>query len=377
MSIVAESSALESTLRGLAGFVAERAPVTSVYLDVDGRRHPRHLDVERHLAVVLRQGRAALNGAASDPSVAADLRRIEDWVKAGFDRSATRGLAIFACDAHGLFEVVALPVAVRDRVTVNHVPAVGQLESVLQEHEPIGVLLADRQRARMFVFELGVLTERTEQLEALARGDAGQADRGDLDHALAADTHAHLRHAADVAWRVFQDRPFTHLVVGAPDAIASDLESLLHPYLRERRCERIGIAVGSSLDEVRRAALDVEHRAERRREAATIERLRGAVASGRRGVAGLAATLQALNERRVETLIVSDGYVEEGWRCSESGALAAVGPFSPTTGQRMDRVDDVVEDAVFAAMNQGCRVEVAVGNADLDVLGRIGALLRY
>ena len=43
---------------------------------------------------------------------------------------------------------------VRSQLVINHAPAVGQLESVVQEHEPIGVLLADKQRARLFVFEL-------------------------------------------------------------------------------------------------------------------------------------------------------------------------------------------------------------------------------
>ena len=57
--------------------------------------------------------------------------------------------------------------------------------------------------------------------------------------------------------------------------------------------------------------------------------------------------------------------------------LAAKGPTCPVDGQTMDHVDDVVEDAVDVALGQGCHVEVCVGNADLDVLGRIGALLRY
>jgi hypothetical protein len=43
----------------------------------------------------------------------------------------------------------------------------------------------------------------------------------------------------------------------------------------------------------------------------------------------------------------------------------------------MDLVDDVVEEAVEEALIQSCRVAVCDGNADLDVLGRIGALLRY
>ncbi|MEJ7582768.1 MAG: hypothetical protein WKF43_01530 [Acidimicrobiales bacterium] len=44
---------------------------------------------------------------------------------------------------------------------------------------------------------------------------------------------------------------------------------------------------------------------------------------------------------------------------------------------QMQEVHDVVADAVDEAMNQSCRVEMCADNADLDVLGRIGALLRY
>jgi hypothetical protein len=43
----------------------------------------------------------------------------------------------------------------------------------------------------------------------------------------------------------------------------------------------------------------------------------------------------------------------------------------------MDKVADIVEEAIDEALGQSCRVEVCAGNADLDVLGRIGALLRY
>lgn len=379
MPTVAQASTLESTVRSLAGFVADRAPVTTCYLDVDGRRHPRHADVERRAASLLRDGRAHLNGRGSDPSVEADLRRIEDWVRAGFDRGGTRGLAFFACGAHDLFEVVRLPVPVRDRVVVNHSAAVGQLEAILRDHEPIAVLLADRQRTRVLVFELGELTDVSELFEELPRDvdEPGGRDRGTPDAHIGAHVHTHLRHAADVAWRVFQERPFAHLAIGAPDALAGELETMLHPYLRERLCGRVPVGVGASLGDVRAAAMTIEHEVDRRREAMAVARLRDALAAGGRAVAGLPAVLQALNERRVDRLLVSEGYVEEGWRCPTSGTLAAVGPISPVTGRRMDRVDDVVEDAIDVALQHGCRVDVCVGNADLDVLGRIGALLRY
>lgn len=379
MTIVAQASTLESTVRELAGFKADRAPVTTLYLDVDGRRHLRWADVERRATALVRSGRATLNGKAADESVRADLARIEDWIKSGFERTTTRGLAFFACGPHDLFEVVRLPVPVHDRLVVNHVPALGQLEAVLGDHQPIGVLLADRQRARMLVFELGELTERSEVFDELPRDydNPGERDRGTVDGHVDALATAHLRHAADAAFRVFQERPFGDLAIGGPEPVVRALEPMLHPYLRERLCGRVHVGVAATLDDVRAAALDIEAEVDRRREAALVAKVREASARGDRGVAGLADTLKALNERRVERLLVSEGYSEEGWRCPSTGVLAAVGPASPMTGERMERVDDVVEEAIDAALAQGCRVHVCVGNADLDVLGRIAALLRY
>ena len=114
-----------------------------------------------------------------------------------------------------------------------------------------------------------------------------------------------------------------------------------------------------------------------RREAGLVDRLREAVAAGRRGVAGLAGAVEALGERRVDTLLVSRGYAAAGWRCAGCDRLAAMGRRCAACGDEMDEVDDVVEEAIEEALAQACRVEICVGNADLDVLGRIGALLRY
>ena len=87
--------------------------------------------------------------------------------------------------------------------------------------------------------------------------------------------------------------------------------------------------------------------------------------------------LEAINMRRVERLAVSVGFEESGWRCPQCGALALVGRRCPACGSVMVAVEDIVEEAIEEALQQKCRVEVCPGNADLDVLGRIGALLRY
>jgi peptide chain release factor subunit 1 len=366
----------EAAIRRLAGLRGERAPITSCYLDVDGRRFLRRQDVEHELDGLLRDARQRANG---DQSVHDDLQRIESYIRSRFERGRTRGLAFFACSAQDLWEVVELPVPVRSQLVINHMPAVGQLEAVVHEHEAVGVLLADRQRARLFVFDLGELAEHSELIDELPRDFdvRGEKERGTPQPHVEELVHQHLRNAARAAFDLWQGHPFQHLALGAPDHIASEVEAALHPYLRERLCGRIHVPVGAGLDEVMAAAEEVEREVDRRNQAREVDRLREAVATGRRGVAGLRDTLPALSERRVERLFVSKGYAEDGWRCPATGALALVGPASPATGEPMVRVADVVEEAIEEALTQGVPVTICDGNADLDVLGRIGALLRY
>ena len=86
------------------------------------------------------------------------------------------------------------------------------------------------------------------------------------------------------------------------------------------------VAVGATDGEVLAAAEAVEAEMGRRQEAEVVDRLREAAMAGRRGVGGLGDTLAALNDHRVEHLLVSKHYAEEGWRCPDTGHLALKGP---------------------------------------------------
>ena len=123
--------------------------------------------------------------------------------------------------------MIELPKPVRSCLVINHAPAVGQLESMVQEHEPIGVLLADRQRAQLYVFELGRLVDRSELLDELPRDydSRGERERGTPAHHREELAHQHLRNAARAAFDLWQARGFQHLAIGAPDAIAGELEA--------------------------------------------------------------------------------------------------------------------------------------------------------
>jgi peptide chain release factor subunit 1 len=370
------SAITAEVVRELADFDPKGSLVTTCYLNVDGRERVRPVDYERDLERLVRRLKSsgAMNGAVSD-----DVDRITDHVRNGLDRKSVRGIAIFSCLARHLWTVVSLPVPVHSRLHVGPAPAIGQLASVAEQLQSIGVILVDRQRTRILVFEGGQLIDHTESVDELPRDydERGHAARGDVSNHVDELAHQHLRQAARDAFAVFKDRRVGRVTLGGPHEAVTELEEHLHPYLKERLVDRLKLGVTAGLDEVRHAMLDIEARTERAEEAAAVAHLRDAVGSGAKGVAGLADTLEALRQRRVDLLLVSEGYEDTGWRCTTCQVLAAVGPRCASCGTEMEHLDDVVDEAVQEAMHQSCRIEMCVENADLDVLGRIGALLRF
>lgn len=358
-------------VRELAAFRGA-GPIVSLYLDVDGRRYVRPADYE---AVFERLAKPHVEPSARD--LVKRIHQIRGFVTGGFDRSRVRGIAAF-CGV-GLWETVELPVPVRNQLIVNDTPHVAQLEAVLDNHERIGVLLTDRQRARVFVFELGELVDKSELFDELPRheDDQGEWRRDHVHDHQAAAAHRHVKRAADAAFAAWQEQRFEHLVLAAPDDLVPEVERSLHSYLRRRVAARVNVPVNSTEPDIHHTVVEVEEQIERDRKAELVHQLRAAHAQGNAGLAGLETVLPALGDHRVGTLLVSAGYETPGWRCDGCRYLRAKGPTCEGCGARMVRVDDVVEEAIEEAITQNCQVEVCDGNADLDVLGRIGALLRF
>jgi peptide subunit release factor 1 (eRF1) len=356
-------------VRRLAAY-AGQGPVVTCYLDVDGRRYVRPHDYEVEFERMARPVRDRAPRA---------VKRVEDYVRGGFDRSHTRGLALFSCTADDLWEPLHLPVPVRNQLVVNQHPQVRQLEAVIERAERFAVLLAVRQRARLFVFQLGQLVDWSERFDRLPRheDDGGDMVKDQVRDHVDSATRRHLLRTAEAAFELFHESGFDHLLLGAPADIAGPLERTLHPYLRDRIAARLAVPVSAREDDVREAAVAAEEDVVRRREAADVDRLRSAAGMGDGAVVGLDEVLKALVERRINTLLVSDGFEAPGWRCSSCGFLATRGPSCPVCSTRMEQASDVVEEAVQEALNQSVHLEVCRENADLDVLGCIGALLRF
>ena len=82
---------------------------------------------------------------------------------------AGRGIAVFSCKADGIFRTISLGVSMRDQVYTGDHFSVKPLADIFDLYGGYGVILVDRQGARVFHFHLGELVEQEGVLGTLVK----------------------------------------------------------------------------------------------------------------------------------------------------------------------------------------------------------------
>jgi peptide chain release factor subunit 1 len=339
-----------SRLRQLAEVQPEQGRVLSVFMDLDPSEFgtpPARASQITSLVTDARHSVDALDDLDHDEQKAlrADVETVRDVLsQPGIADEGARGVAVFACSPAGLLETIRVPHPLAQKVVIDRTPYVEPLLTG-QDGGRWCVVLANRRSARFFAGASGAL----EETDRVADNVHEQSSSGGwaFERAIEEDVRDHFEHVARIAFDRLKARAFEHLLIGAPQEIAGELEGHLHPYLRERLAGHVKLDVEhASIDDVRRAVAAQVEELERRREAEALERVRQGIGSGGRAAAGRDEVMSVLAEARVETLLLADD-VEAG-------------------------------EAVEKALESGAEVMVVRHHADdLGPLGGIAALLRY
>ena len=368
-------------LRKLAEWSSNGVPVSSLYLDVDGRRYPRRQDYmvrAKELCHDLKR-RAQDEGLDRQAriSVSEDAARMLDYLNT-MDRGPTRGVALFSASKADLWESVTAPRPLPDRASLERYPYVIPLEALVETYESFCTTLVDRAKARIFLARMGQIQERTDILDDVP----GQHDQGGWSQSRYQrhiEDHAaqHLKRVAEVVLRFHKVRKFDHLILAGPEEIIPEFERFLHDYLKRRIAARVILPMNAAAADVLEKSLGVEEEIEKARERQVTERLAAESSAGRNGIMSLAPVLEALNFERVETLVVPFGLSAPGASCVANGHLAVSGSECAICKSRLEPMPDVIDSAVASAMRQGSRVEILSLLDPEETAKDIGALLRF
>jgi peptide chain release factor subunit 1 len=366
-------------LRRLAELRLDRPVVISLYLDLDpsefGTPPARATAVRSLLDEAERRIRERENLSHEDKvALHATLDRASTFLERSLPTEGAQGVALFASEPAELFEAIKLPRPVSNRVAIGRSPLVGPLAR-FERRERWCVALVSRRDARIFRGS----PDGVREIQQIHDTVFGQHDQGGLSQARFArgiekEKDDHLKNTGEALLRHFKIRPFQRLLLGGPKELVTDFEGKLHGYLKDRVAGHIGVDVDAATPEsVLEAARPVFDQVEREHEARMLERV------GERGVAGIDAVVEALNERRVEVLLLDEQFSGvAGAQCAECGLLATQGSTCPADGAEMIQLDELTDAAIELAVQQSAEILAVHHDREaLDQYGGAAALLRF
>lgn len=348
--------------------------VLSLYLDADTSQETKE-SIKLQVRNLLRD--ADLHNSKSAMMIERYLDHSFNW--------ASPGLALFCCGEMDYFEQFETAVPFRNRLRVSPKPYIKPLAHLLDFYAHYGVILVDRVGARFFAYHLGqleetegIMGEETQNIKkgsgSSAHGMRGGSGGGRHEEEVA---NRNLREAAQEATNFFTKNKIRRLFIGGTIKTVSQFQELLPKQLQSCIAGTFAMDMTAGEHEVRAHSLGMLREVNAKREKQVVAQLMDAEAKGGNGVIGLDDTLQAVNEKRVQTLVISDGYRSPGYFNESSGFVVANLAKSPISPDELTAVDDVVDIALNFTMNQGGHAEVVNGNSLLEENGRIGAILRY
>jgi len=372
------------TLRRLADLHFEEAHVLSVYLDL----HPSEFATPAARATEITSVTDAaerrvreLEDLTHDQKTALheDVERVRAYLQSPeFSPAGAHAVAVFSARGRDFFEALRLSRSVPTQFFIDDSPFVEPLADLATAGR-WAVLLVNRRKGRLLVGS----ADRLDEVEAFgddvagAMNESGGSVQRD-DRAVAQEAQNHVRRVAAALFKRSERTPIDRLVVGSPRELAGEVEESLHASLRARLAGHIDIEVDHSKPtDVLSATAPLMEEDERRREREALDALQAGVASGGRGAAGLEATLAALNERRVETLLYEAGYSASGVLCRSCGWIGPEVSECPVDAGPLDGRANVMESAVELTLEQAAEVMVVRHHDDLAVHGGIGAVLRF
>lgn len=305
-----------------------------------------------------------------------DVNRAREQLDANLDDGWAEGahaLALFVCGPAGMFEVLKLPRPVGSRVLIADRPAVEPLAEV-GPAEPWAVLLLDGDDARLLEGRGDRLAEIVEE----SSDHRGRTRRGGMsaqryERAVGMEEHKFLHGVVEMLRHIDEAHDFRRILVGTTERMFGELERHLPEALKDKIIGRFDAGADwESPQDIRAKIEPLLQIDETHREA---DALRKAERSGTRG---LAATLPALYERRVETLLIEPGLVHPGVVCPRCRwASADERGTCPVDGETMQPHPNLVEWAVEMAIAQDARVIALRHHNDLADHDGIGAAVRF
>src|ERR1041384_7837434 len=303
-----ETTLPEKLLKKLLDFEPVDAPVISLYLDARADQHGQQNFLPFVRKQLTNRIKSYDNQSDEQTSLEEDFVRIVRYLESDVPASV-QGLAIFACSkAKDWFEVgqVDAPFE-RNRLFVSDRPHLYPLARLIDQYRRYAVVLADTNRAQIFVFAAGRAMEReaVENVKTKHTKIGGWSQSRYQRH----EQNYHLKHAkevVDMLERIVREEGIEQIILAGDEATVIPLlrEQMPKP-LEEKVIDALSLGINTPQHELLDESLTAFRRFDSLTDMQKVERLLNEYRADDLGVAGVPETLAALSNGQVEEMLLA------------------------------------------------------------------------
>ena len=370
----------ERLLDKLLGFEPASAPVISLYLDARVDQNGK-----RNLLPFVRKqlnerAKTYENNKPERESFEEDFVRIVRYLENGIKTTAN-GVAIFACSgAKDYFEVGEFEAPFeRNRLFVSDRPHVYPLARMVDQYRRYAVVLADTNRAQLFVFAAGrAVEEQTVENVKTKKTRVGGWSQARYQRHV---ENYHLHHAKEVVEmleRTVRNENIEHVILAGDETTVIPLlrEQLPKP-LEEKVIDALSLGIDTPEHELFEESLKAFRTHDSLTDMEKVERLLNEYRADDLGVAGVAETLAALSNGQVEEMLIVNSAEKLLYDEEEVRKVLELYELDGELPAELDQRTIADELVRRANVLSSARVTFIEDDTRLEQVGGVGALLRY
>lgn len=374
-----EASTPQKLMDNLLNFGAVPAPVISLYLDARVNEHGKRNFMPFVRKQLSERVKTYPVGSEERESIEEDFVRIMRYLEDGI-REPTQGVALFACAAlDDYFRVGQFEAPFeRNRLLVSERPHLYPLARLIEQYRHYAVVLADTNRAQIFVFAAGqtVEQEEIENVKTKHTQVGGWSQARYQRHTENYHLH-HVKEVVEALERTVREENIEQIILAGDEAVVIPiLKEQMPKELQEKVIDVLSLGIDTPEHELLDESLTAFQRHDSLTDMEKVERMLGQFRGDDLAVAGVPDTLAALSNGQVEEVLIvanADGLKYDEEEVRKVLEVYHADDIPETLDAR------TVADLLILRANQlsSAQVTFIEDTTRLEQVGGVGALLRY
>lgn len=356
-------------------------PITTLYLDISDSQKLKNSKIVVHNLYKYKKEKTFYKNM-NNTQIESVERDINDIIKYLNNKLSVdeKSVMIISSSKSSVWKVIQFGSKIDNDLVIQDTVYLRPLLEAKSAQRKYGIVLIDQGKAKIFERNFNSVNElfSVENILSNDRNNSGFEGREERknERKHEGNLHRHYKNVSQSLLEIDKNKKFNWIVLGGKNEIFNDFKQYINDEQKEKIKTDVIIDPSAKIKEVIEIIQKTEPKMRNLFEENLLDKLNDEFYNEQKGVLGIKQVEEALEEGKVDTLIIKEDFYQKGWICKRcSYSTEDEVNICPRCGNKMERTIDLSDELVHKALQIDANIEfVAI---DMGKYDPIAAILRY